>query len=545
MFPLELITTRKWSGALLCLAGPLVSCASAQPPPVEPAKRVIVDRCQLEAVRTELTQHDMTAEDAKGCVAKCATDDQAACVALGLLLIEGRLMASNPEQATSYFQTACAQGYAPGCTHLGEVLARTQTLSNNGRTMDLYGIACEAGDALGCLRRKNGTAEGIPSYYAPSNVVDGQQHVNKALLADGISIRPLPIGPAIPPFESIKATRRASCKAAGAVSSEMKKMSEFIDFVAHVENSASTGSNPKATALQIFKTVYDSDAFEWLLPSTKGQNPVSISGTVTANEVANVCKIQPALHVEPTGGGQLTPMHVISALVAHGETLAPGAVITSKALESELKSAMAALAIESLPKGISQRRLATWAGDIGKAAAYWAVSYGDDTATKTNKQYMDETCSQSDLMADIDGVAMTSASTSTGFAFDSTKSLSDNLRLFFDPTPGKRMGRERRFHIFCNVEGFDLEQDGVTLKSTATDEIRDRVVDIALWFGRNDPSIQGWSLKKSTSFLIGAGGANGAELFRQWGKRGTKPNLQWFANEFIEFLQDNLKKEGK
>ena len=57
-------------------------------------------------------------------------------------------------------------------------------------------------------------------------------------------------------------------------------------------------------------------------------------------------------------------------------------------------------------------------------------------------------------MADVDGVAVTSKSAASGFAFDKTKPLSVNLRRFF--TPAKGTGRERRFHVFCSVEGFML-----------------------------------------------------------------------------------------
>jgi hypothetical protein len=120
-------------------------------------------------------------------------------------------------------------------------------------------------------------------------------------------------------------------------------------------------------------------------------------------------------------------------------------------------------------------------GDVGKAAAEWMVDYPTKSGD-TKADYMFDNAPPHDLIADVDGVAITSKSSASGFAFDKAKPLSDNLQRFYAPAnPPWRTIRDRRFHIFCTVEGFALEADGVSLKNSAKETIRQRVKDFAEW----------------------------------------------------------------
>src|SRR5262249_4303583 len=112
-----------------------------------------------------------------------------------------------------------------------------------------------------------------------------------------------------------------------------------------------------------------------------------------------------------------------------------------------------------------------------------------------------------------------------------TKPLSDNLQRYF--APPSRTGRERRFHIFCSVEGFALEADGVTLSPAAKARIGKQVQDFADWYSKNDPHI----LKYVT--LVGSN----FHIAREFVKRAN--DWQWFADQFISFLQTGLKAEGQ
>jgi TPR repeat protein len=519
-----------------------LSCMSV-PNPNEPIRRLATEPCTVDRARAHISRRSMTEEDVHTCNAECAADNQGACVALGLLTLEGSLTKRDPRQVTRYFHDACAAGYAPGCTHLAELLERSQFFREDStRISNIYRAACHAGDALAC------THDSVQPLLGASAGPTALFGIQLPPLHASFGVRALAILP----------QRRASCNAAGPVSSKIGTMNDFIAIVSRVERTMPTGTSTLDTARRIFKTAYDSMAFDYLLPTMETTSPVTVSGSVTSNDIANLC-LKPS--VTPTGGGELDPLHVIGAIVAHGEPKAPGTgkapslssiegIWTAVGSYASLKALAAKAAIGPLPASTSQRRIATWVGDVGKAAALWGVSFEDFDGNKTKEAYLKETAAPHDLMADIDGVAMTSSSIASGFAFDSAKSLSENLKSFFDPTPGTRTGRERRFHIFCDVEKFELEQDGVTLKETAKATMRLAIAEFAQWFSKFDPDILMWLAVyaanmsiplSSREMVVPVVGATVAPL--PW--LGRDNQSKWFADQFIDFVQANLKSEGK
>lgn len=238
------------------------------------------------------------------------------------------------------------------------------------------------------------------------------------------------------------------------------------------------------------------EAWDWLLPSTKGtglhqtvlqegeQGGKSWRrvGKVTADDIGSLCF---KLTVS-TPDGFVDQMHIIAAIVADAETLPAG---TDAPWYVNMR-------VYPLPASVSQRAASTWVGDVGKAAADWTILGRMDAKA----DYMRQNAPPHDLLADIDGVAMTSKSPASGFAFDKTAPLSNNLRLF------SRSGRKSRFHIFCNVEGFTLEADGVTLTSEAKSKIEQSIGDFALWYAYNDPTLASHTvLSDQNSFVYGKG----------------------------------------
>jgi hypothetical protein len=241
-------------------------------------------------------------------------------------------------------------------------------------------------------------------------------------------------------------------------------------------------------------------------------------GQVTADDIASLCF---KLIVTIPGGGQEDPMHLIAAVVADAETKPAGTGATG----------LSRLA-KSLPASVSQRSAVTWVGDVGKAAAYWMLDYPLKSGGTTKADYMQEDAPPHDLMSDVDGVALTSRSHAKGLAFDfdPMKPLSENLQRFFNPAP--HAGRERRFHIFCYAEGLTLDADGVTLSAAARTTIREKVRDFALWMESSDPTL--------LKYVLAWGESTGYGL--KIGKR--KDDWQWFADQFIDFVQTNLTAEG-
>jgi hypothetical protein len=307
------------------------------------------------------------------------------------------------------------------------------------------------------------------------------------------------------------------------VTPTVKTMQEFIDLVAKVE-----AANPGMGALEISQTImrtkYKGDAWNYLLPSSAGKAGVSAGGKVTADDAATLGE---DIEVTVPGGGSEDPSHLVAAVTANAETQAPGAG-GAGGWKGKL--------VGALPSGLKQRDVATWTGDVASAAANWHTVTPLPSGGKGNakQDYMTEYSPESDMMGDVDGVALGSTKTANGFVFDATKPLSDNLRRFF--LPGKaREGRFRRFHTFCDVEGMALKSDGMTLDSTAETTIDDKVQKNTDWFEKNDPTILKWMMVQSS------GGYN--PIVSEWITRAN--DWKWFSQQFKAFVQKNLSAEGK
>jgi hypothetical protein len=173
--------------------------------------------------------------------------------------------------------------------------------------------------------------------------------------------------------------------------------------------------------------------------------------------------------------------------------------------------------------------VSTWVGDVASAAVEWKTAHPHPKGGTTKQSYMDEYAPESDLIADIDGLAIASKK---GFAFDPLGPLSANLERFYFPT-GAREGKNRRFHNFCAFEGFGLEADGVTLTAAAVTAIDYRVGLNTDWFEKNDPNLTVWIATQSGGFIN--------PIRDAWMERAN--DWHWFAEKFRSFVQRNLKSE--
>ena len=312
-------------------------------------------------------------------------------------------------------------------------------------------------------------------------------------------------------------------------------MRQFIDLVRRIE-----AENPGKTALQIAQMImrskYHSTGFDWLLPSTAGAAGVTASGGVTA---ADVTTLSGEMTVTLPQGGESDPSHIVTAITAAAETQAPGAGGAG---------GTAGHLVSNPPPGLTQLDIASWAGDPGSAAGEWATAHPHPTGGTTKQNYMDEFSPESDMIGDVDGVAMTSRSAAAGFVFDPTASLSNNLERFYFPT-NPREGKNRRFHTFCAVLGFGLEPDGVTLSAAAIATIDTRIKQFADWYAANDPNITAWMMLHSPSTSSMGGGAFAGPslpvydpIWAEWTARAN--DWHWFAEKFRDFVQRNLRAEG-
>lgn len=241
----------------------------------------------------------------------------------------------------------------------------------------------------------------------------------------------------------------------------VRTMREYIDLIRRYE-----AANPSLTALQaaqrIMRTKYHSQGFDWLLPTTAGAAGGRAGGGVTPDDVTTLTGEFDVLLPQ---GGLMDASHVVTAIVAAAELQAPGAGGAG---------GLSGRIVSGPPAGLTQLDIASWAGDPGSAAAEWMTAHPHPRGGTTMQAYLDEFSPESDMMGDVDGVAMTSMSPSAGFVFDPARPLSDNLERFYFPT-APREGKNRRFHLFCSVLGLALEPDGVTLSPSAVTTIDIRV----------------------------------------------------------------------
>jgi hypothetical protein len=313
---------------------------------------------------------------------------------------------------------------------------------------------------------------------------------------------------------------------AAPVKPTVKTMQEFIDLVAKVE-AANPGLGALQIAQMIMRSKYHSTAWDWLLPSSANTQGVAAGGKVTADDAATLAS---EFTVTLPQGGDSDPSHIVAGIVAKAETQAPGA-----GGAGGWKGKLA----QAPPAGLTQVDIATWAGDPGSAAGEWMTAHPLANGRDTMQDYMDEFSPESDMMGDVDGVAINATSTAAGFVFNPTAPLSDNLHRFYFPAAANQ-GKNRRFHTFINVLGFTLQPDKVTL-SSATELVMDsRIHDFADWYTKNDPDILKWMMLNSQSGGI-------ADLFMHtvkddWIARAN--DWTWFAKKFRDFVQRNLTAEG-
>jgi hypothetical protein len=295
----------------------------------------------------------------------------------------------------------------------------------------------------------------------------------------------------------------------------VKTMGEFIDLVKRIE-AAHAGVSSLEIAKMIMRTKYNSSGFDWLLPSSAKLGGVSAGGGVTGPDVTT---LGGEFDVQLPQGGKADPSHIMVAIVAKAESQAPG---------SGQGWLSPGNLVSGLPSGLTQSNVATWTGDVASAAAEWMTAHPLPKGGGTEQDYMDEFAPESDLIGDIDGLAMTS--TSGEFIFDFTLPLSENMEKFYFPANAKK-GKNRRFHIFCSVEGFGLAPDGITLSGPTIAQINEKVQKNADWFAKNDPNLTTWmALNTDVSNSL------------KWMAR--KNDWQWFAKKFTDFLQRNLIAEG-
>lgn len=176
-------------------------------------------------------------------------------------------------------------------------------------------------------------------------------------------------------------------------------------------------------------------------------------------------------------------------------------------------------------QGMEGPAAATWSGDVGSALVNWANDVPfSDTSDATKVRYYDRFASGSDMLGDVDALAVAHG---PNLSLPATAPLSQRLEAFYQTAPAS--GQAQRFHDFCRASHFNLV--GNQLDPGARTRIRDQIVRFA----------RGFNVKGSAISGIIMGGGGGIE-YTSMGRIETE--VGWFADHFIAWVNAGLASEG-
>jgi hypothetical protein len=174
---------------------------------------------------------------------------------------------------------------------------------------------------------------------------------------------------------------------------------------------------------------------------------------------------------------------------------------------------------------------ATWSGDVGSALVHWAVDAPlSDTTPATKLRFYDSFASSSDMIGDVDALALAHGPNLT---LPANAPLSRRLEAFYQTAPAT--GENRRFHNFCRASHFGLTSNA--LDAAAQARIRDQIVRFARGFNVKGSIIDG--------LILGGGGgmSRPSDLENTTGGRIEREGT-WFADHFVAWVNAGLAAEG-
>ncbi len=108
----------------------------------------------------------------------CSVDYADACVALGLVLAEGRVVAADTARASKLLSTHCDSGVASACRGLGTlILASKPSAKESKRGAGLLEDACNADDWPACAYLGDWALENLPP---PSHLITAMKYYTLA-----------------------------------------------------------------------------------------------------------------------------------------------------------------------------------------------------------------------------------------------------------------------------------------------------------------------------------------------------------------------------
>ena len=173
---------------------------------------------------------------------------------------------------------------------------------------------------------------------------------------------------------------------------------------------------------------------------------------------------------------------------------------------------------------------ATWSGDVGSALVNWAVNAPLNDASDARKaRYYNDFAGIDDMLGDYDGINIGGMA-----SIPRSAPLSQRLRTYY--VTNATTGASRRFHNFCAVSGFDVQNGRLT--GTARAYIRQQILNFARGFNVKGSILDGFIMGGG-----GMGGYGGMQNYEMTSGARINDNIDWFTNRFIADLETGLANE--
>jgi hypothetical protein len=298
---------------------------------------------------------------------------------------------------------------------------------------------------------------------------------------------------------------------ATATASPLATMSDFIALVRRIE-SAYGGRPWQDVVSRIRKEYY---------PGPGGGAYSGLKASFTWDDLIDEQEGMPGLEVPPVAMADVAAIrHTQVVTTTAGESVDIGHILTG--VDSFNFPGVAGI---FAAQGMEGPTAATWSGDVGSALANWANDAPlSDASAATKLQYYDRYASRSDMLGDVDALAVAHG---PNLNLPASAPPSQRLEAFYQTTPAT--GQNQRFHNFCRASHFNLQNN--SLDADAQARIRDQIVRFARGFNVTGAAVSG--------IIIATGGnIEDSSMGR------IERDVGWFADHFVAWVNAGLAGEG-
>ena len=227
--------------------------------------------------------------------------------------------------------------------------------------------------------------------------------------------------------------------------------------------------------LSVLRQIYYGSA-SWTLPA--GRNPIW-------DDVVTVRPWAPGTDPGPMIGQKLFKSLQASQTIKHnGKNIDLGHLLTGMDAARKPDDVSASVGPLKLGTSVKNHEWATWAGDVGSAAAMSVLCTSFMTFPQNDARYFTGGASDQDLDGDIDAYGMWAALNhgTADIALRLDRTVSDALLDYYRTTETIRQGRASRYEVFVNFYGGDAKSGVIGKPADLHARLLPSVQEFALLF---------------------------------------------------------------